>query len=176
MLTLLYVFSIIAITTVGGGYAMIPLIQQEAITIHQWITETEFVNILAVSQVTPGAIAINSATFIGFKNYHILGAIIASVGFVLPSFIIIFLIAPILKKYEKNRIRINIFNGIRPIVTGLIGAAIIVLAKKIFIIQNNISYISIFITTISFVILRFFKIKPVYTLLLCAISGVIILP
>lgn len=168
MIYLIISFATIALITVGGGYAMIPLIQEEAINVHHWITQNDFINILAVSQITPGAIAINSATFIGFKSYGLLGAILASIGLILPSTLIILIIAPILKKYEKNRLRITIFSGIRPIVTGLIASAVFLMAKSVFIFKNELSYPVMLITAITFLILRIFKPKPVVVLLLCA--------
>lgn len=174
MITIFLAFMLIASTTIGGGYAMIPLIQQEAITIHNWITETDFINILAISQITPGAIAINSATFIGYKAYGVIGGIIASIGFVLPSSLLIFLIAPLLKKYEKNSIRIRIFSGVRPVVAGLIATAVITMAKNVFSDSDGFTIKAFILTLVAFFIIRFTKIRPVYLLLSSALVGIII--
>lgn len=174
MIFLLISFSFIALITIGGGYAMIPLIQEEAINIHGWITQHDFINILAISQITPGAISINSATFIGFSSYGFLGAILASIGLILPSTIIILFLAPILKKYEKNRLRITIFSGVRPVVTGLIASAIFIMAKSVFISEDTLSYSVMMITAVGFIILRTVKIKPLFILVLCAIAGILI--
>lgn len=173
MLELILVFSLISSITIGGGYAMIPLIQKEAIYIHSWITQSDFLNILAISQITPGAIAINSATFIGYKSFGIAGGILASIGLIIPSTFFILLIAPILQKYEKNRFRKMIFTGIRPVVTGLIATSIILLAKTVYIFNDRISIVSIIITIFSLIALRLKTIHPIIVLTSCAIIGLI---
>ena len=119
LLKLFYEFFIIGLFTFGGGYAMIPLIKDTAIN-NGWLSEAEFVNFLAVCESTPGPIAVNMATYIGSTQYGLLGGIMATLGVVLPSFIIILLISIFLKKAIKNKYFTYFVNGIKPVVIGLI--------------------------------------------------------
>jgi len=116
-------FCWVGVFCVGGGYASVPLIQHQVIELHHWLTMPEFLDIFAISQMTPGPIGINAATFVGTKVAGIGGAIAATVGFVLPSFIIMIILAKLLAKYgDLGAIR-GILNGLRPAVIGLIASA-----------------------------------------------------
>ncbi|HHX24727.1 MAG: chromate transporter [Tepidanaerobacteraceae bacterium] len=115
--------------TFGGGYAMIPLIEREVVQNKKWVAAEEIVDILAVAQSMPGAIAINSATFIGNKLAGRKGGIVATVGVVMPSFLIITLIAIFFTKVQNTPIVAAVFSGIRPTVVGLISIAAIKVAK-----------------------------------------------
>jgi len=119
LLTLFWTFFKIGLFTFGGGYAMIPLIQQE-VTGNQWMTDDTLVNFIAISESTPGPFAINIATFVGASQQGILGATFATLGVVLPSFIIILLIASIFTKFEKNKYVKGAIKGITPVVCALI--------------------------------------------------------
>ena len=116
---LFYIFFYIGLFTFGGGYAMIGMIQEEVIK-HAWISEESLLDFIAISESTPGPFAINIATFIGSQTGGILGAICATVGVVLPSFIIILLVAMLMKKILKNRFVQGGLNGVRPVVISLI--------------------------------------------------------
>jgi len=116
---LFYVFFFIGLFTFGGGYAMIPLIESETIN-RGWLTEETFYNMIAISESTPGPIAVNMATFIGNQNAGFFGALLSTIGVVLPSFIIIYLIARIFTKLTDNIIVKNILNGFKGVVVGLI--------------------------------------------------------
>lgn len=109
----------IGLFTFGGGYAMIPLVKETVIN-NSWLTEDEFYNFIGVCESTPGPIAINMATFIGAETGGILGSVIATLGVVLPSFIIILLIAALLKKIIKNKHVQAFLSGVKPVVVGLI--------------------------------------------------------
>ena len=109
----------IGLFTFGGGYAMIPLVR-EAVLKYNWATESEFYNFLGICESTPGPIAINMATYIGSTQGGLLGSILATFGVVLPSFIIIVLIASILKKFIKNKYFQAFLDGVKPVVIGLI--------------------------------------------------------
>ena len=116
-------FCWVGVFCVGGGYASVPLIQHQVIELHHWLTMPEFLDIFAISQMTPGPIGINAATFVGTKVAGIGGAITATVGFVLPSFIIMIILAKLLARYgDLGAIR-GILNGLRPAVIGLIASA-----------------------------------------------------
>ena len=121
----------IGLFTIGGGYAMIPLIK-ETVLYHEWIAEGEFLDFIGLCEATPGPIAVNMASFVGFSQAGILGSVLATLGVVLPSFIIIVLVASILKKFIENRNVKNFFEGVKPIVIGLITTTGIILLLKTF--------------------------------------------
>ena len=107
----------------GGGYAMLSLIQNEVVVQHAWMTNAEFADIVAISQITPGPIAINSATYVGYTVGGVPGAIVATIGEVTPSIIVILIVAAMLAKFRDSQYVANAFYGLRPASTGLIGAA-----------------------------------------------------
>lgn len=116
-------FAKVGLFCIGGGYASMPLIQAEVVEAHQWITMNEFVDIFTISQMTPGPIGINAATFVGAKVGGIAGSIAATAGFVFPSVIIMLFLAYLYNKYgDMGAIR-GILNGLRPAVVALIGSA-----------------------------------------------------
>jgi len=119
----------IGLFTFGGGYAMIPLIEKEIVEKKKWVEREEITDILAISQSIPGAIAINSATFIGFKTSGSKGALAATLGVILPSFFIISIIAAFFSKFGNNHILKSIFSGIRPAVVALIFFAVYKVGK-----------------------------------------------
>lgn len=119
LLELFWVFFRVGAFTFGGGYAMVPLIS-DAVLDYGWMTEAEILNFLAMETVIPGPIAINMATFIGFQRAGFIGSLLATLGVVLPSFIVILLIATVLKKYMDNPRVVAVLKSIRPAVVGLI--------------------------------------------------------
>ncbi len=116
--------------TFGGGLAMLPMLQREVVTKHKWVTEEELLDIYAIGQVTPGIIAINTASLIGYKRRGIIGSIVATLGEVTPSLVLITLIASILEQFEKNVLVQHAFGGIRVAVCALIAQSVITLYKK----------------------------------------------
>lgn len=153
----------------GGGYAMLPLIEEEIIEIHGWLSTTEFVDILAVSEMTPGPIAINSATFLGYKVAGVLGSITATIAVVLPSFIVMSLIFHFIVKFKNTPYVEWIFSGIRPVVLGLIAAAAITVAKTAF-----IDIKSVIIAIILFYLVSFKKLNAILAIVLAGIFGIIL--
>lgn len=126
MLTLIQLFTTffkIGAFSFGGGYAMLPLLEEAVIKTHSWMSQTEFVDIFAISEMTPGPIAVNSATFVGYRVAGIFGAFLATTAVILPSFIIITLLFIFLNKFKNSPYVDWIFKGIRPVVLGLIAAA-----------------------------------------------------
>ena len=107
----------------GGGYAALPLIQNQVVTLHGWLSISEFTDLITISQMTPGPIAINSATFVGIKIAGVFGAIVATLGCVLPSCIIVTLIAKLYLKYRNIAVLQGILNSLRPAVVAMIAAA-----------------------------------------------------
>lgn len=127
-LILMWVFAKIALFSFGGGYAMISLIQKE-IESRGWVEAGEFADIVAISQMTPGPIAINAATYIGMKTSGIIGSIFATFGICIPSFILIIAIVNFLNRFRDNRIVNSALMGIRPVTIGLIGSAAVFFLK-----------------------------------------------
>lgn len=120
----------IGLFTFGGGYAMIPLIEKEIVEEKKWVRKEEITDILAVAQSIPGAVAINTATFIGFKIFGKKGALAATFGVILPSFIIISIIAAFFNKFGDNQVVKSAFAGIRPAVVALIAFAAVKIGKS----------------------------------------------
>ena len=121
---LFYTFFIIGLFTFGGGYAMLSLIQNEVVVNHNWITAGEFTDMVAISQMTPGPIGINSATYVGYAvSGNILGSLTATFAVCLPSFLIILAICRIYAKFKESNIFASLMKTLRPIVIGMIGAA-----------------------------------------------------
>lgn len=118
--------------TIGGGYAMLPLIEREVVDKHHWIDGQEFLDMIALAQAAPGLIAVNSAIFIGWKIYGWRGVVATVLGAVLPSFLIILLIAMVFRDIREYPMVEAIFKGVRPAVVALIVAAVIRMSKNIF--------------------------------------------
>lgn len=155
--------------TFGGGFAMIPLIEKEVIDKKGWIKEEEIIDIFALSQSIPGAIAINSATFIGYKIDGKKGAYAATLGVVLPSFFIITLIAAFFSKFQDNPLVLAAFKGIRPTVVGLIGLAAIKIAKNA--IKDKWCAL---ITAVATILVLVFDIHAIVTIIGGALIGIIL--
>lgn len=168
---LLLVYLKIGLVGFGGGYAMLSLIQEEVVTKHQWLTLQEFTDIVAVSQMTPGPIGINSATYIGYSvTGSLWGSIIATLAVMLPSFVIVLLISLSFAKIKNNQHFNAIFTGIRPAAVGLIAAAALLLCNG----ENFIDYISyaIFAVTLLFVVKKW--IHPIALIVLSGVAGYLI--
>lgn len=169
LLKLFSVFAKIGAFSFGGGYAMLPFIYKELVLKYGWITVKQYSDIIAISQMTPGAVAISYASFIGYKFGGIFGCIAASLGVILPSFIMIVLIASIFKRfYEKNIVK-AIFNGIRPGTLGLLAAAAYTITAS-----NVRDLRGTFIFFIALLALFIKKIDPIYVLLASGAIGVIL--
>ena len=168
LLTLFLTFFKIGAFTFGGGYAMIPLIEAEVQEKHNWITKDDVLEIFAIAESTPGPIAINSATFIGYKVCGVAGSVFATLGVVLPSFIIITIIAFVLQEFQSLKVVQYAFFGIRAGVLALIVKAFISMYKKV-----KKSAFAYFIAAASFLIAVFVDINLIYVIIGCAISGLI---
>ncbi len=153
-------FAKIGAFTIGGGYAMIPIIQKEVVEKRCWIEEEDFLDVLAISQSAPGLLAVNISIFLGYRLRGVKGSVVATLGSVLPSFLIILLIAMFFAGYQDNPTVIKIFKGIRPVVVALIAVPVINMAKKA---KLNIYTGALAITTM--LLISFAKVSPVYILL-----------
>ena len=178
MIELFLAFLKIGAFTFGGGYAMIAMIQSEAER-HGWLTQEELVDFVALSESTPGPLAVNMATFVGMRTEGVFGAIIATLGIVLPSFIIILIIANFFEKYKKSKAVGGIMSGLKPAVVGMIGAAFISVARTVFF-PSGISlsafssasfwiFLGLFAVTAA---LAFKKVHPIKIILLSAVIGI----
>ena len=167
-LTLLWTFFRIALFTFGGGYAMIPLIQREIVEKKKWLTDDELLEIVAVAESTPGPIAINTATFVGTRKRGFFGAFFATLGVVLPSFIIIFAIANLLSQFAHIRVVQYAFWGIRAGVLALLVKALINMAKKCR--RHIVSYL---IVLVAFVAVAVLNLSVILVLVACALVGLL---
>ena len=187
-LQLFYTFFIIGLFGFGGGYGMLSLIQTETVMHHHWLSSAEFTNIVAISQMTPGPIGINSATYCGYAAVHnmglsntmaIFGSITATFALVLPSLILMLLISKMFLKYMKTPAVQSIFMGLRPVVVGLLAAATLLLCNaenfslpSINVWQFSIS-IGLFIAT--FIGTMWLKINPTRMICYAAVAGMLLL-
>lgn len=153
--------------TFGGGYAMVPLIQRETVEKKKWINDDDILEIVAIAESTPGPIAVNSATFVGYKRAGVLGAAAATIGVVLPSFTIIYFISFVIDKFENNTAVKYAFSGIRAGVLALIIKALWTMSKKSA--KNIISFI---ITAFAFIFAAL-NINVIYIILACAVTGIV---
>ncbi len=169
LIDLFFTFCRIGGLTFGGGYAMLPIIQKEIVEEKKWATEEEVLDYYAVGQCTPGIIAVNTATFIGYKVHGIIGAIVATLGVVFPSLIIITIIAALLKNFANYSIVQHAFSGIRVVVIALIISAILKLAKTS--IKNSTTLI---IAIIAFILVAFVNLSPIYIVIAAACIGLIL--
>lgn len=175
-LELFWSFVQVGLFCVGGGYASMPLIQAQVIDVHGWLSISEFIDIFTISQMTPGPIGINAATFVGMKVAGFLGAIVATLGFVTPSFILGIILAKLFFKYGNIGVIKGILNGLRPAIVALIcsaGMSFIFLAlfntEKMPINVADIDYLGLFVLIVAFIAVR----KKVGIIKILAGSGVL---
>ena len=178
ILNLFLTFFKIGAFTFGGGYAMIPLIS-ESVLKYGWTTEKELVNFIAVSESTPGPFAVNMATYVGSTAGGFFGAVAATLGVILPSFLIILLIAKIYLKFKENKYVSGIMYGIRPAVVGLIGSAVISIGKTVFFPKGfSPDFLSaeLIISVIIFAFMFFLRMKkknPILIIVISAAAGIL---
>ncbi len=181
LLDLLWTFFKIGLFTFGGGYAMIPLIT-ESVVAKGWLETSQLIDFIAISESTPGPFAINIATFVGFNQAGILGSIFATLGVVLPSFIIIVIVAKAFSKFATNKFVLGFLRGVKPVVVGIIFSVAVS-----FILQNVFSFSfkelgdfifkwsTIIIFIVVFAMTRIWKkIHPIFIVLVSGIMGLII--
>lgn len=187
-LKLFWTFFKIGLFGFGGGYGMLSLIQMETVHNHHWLSSSEFTNIVAISQMTPGPIGINSATYCGYTAIHnaglgnalaILGSATATFSLVLPSFILMILISKMFMKYMKTKAVQSIFTGLRPAVVGLLAAATIMLLDKENFgdpVVNPWQFcISVALFIATFIGTYWLKINPIRMICYAALAGLVLL-
>ena len=156
----------IGIFTFGGGYAMIPLIQKEIVERHKWLTEEEMLDVIAIAQSCPGVFAINVSTFVGYKLQHRQGALFATLGAALPSFIIILLIAMFFRHFQDNPVVAAMFRGIRPAVVALIAVPTFNMAKS-----ARVTWFNCWIPIVSALAIWAMGVSPIVVILVAALGG-----
>lgn len=184
LLQLFYTFFKIGLFGFGGGYAMLSMIQGEVVTRYGWLSAQEFTDIVAISQMTPGPIGINSATYVGYTSLlnagyahwmGIVGSATATFAVVLPSFLLMLTISKFFLKYQKHPVVESIFSGLRPAVVGLLASAALVLMTA-----ENFSSpredlfsfaVSCVIFLAAFVGTRRYKVNPILMIVLCGLAG-----
>ncbi len=152
----------------GGGYAMLPFIQREIVTTNNWISMPEFMDVIGISQMTPGPIAINSATFVGYKIQGVCGSLAATLGVITTSFILVSIISKVLAKFKNSVVVKSALLGMRPVLIALILSAFLELAK-----ESYLDFKSIVITIIIGGLLLTKKVHPILVIVIAAILGVI---
>ncbi|MCI1647003.1 MAG: chromate transporter [Bacteroides sp.] len=160
------IFFKIGAFTIGGGYAMVPLIEEEIVAKREWITKEDFIDLLAISQSTPGVFAVNIAIFIGYKLWGMKGSIITTLGTILPSFLIILSIALFFHNFKDNVIVERIFKGIRPAVVALIAVPTFSMAKS-----AKINRYNIWIPIVSTLLIWLLDFSPIWVIIIAGTGG-----
>ena len=183
-LELFYTFFKIGLFSFGGGYGMLSVIQGEVVSRHGWLSAAEFTDIVAVSQMTPGPIGINSATYVGYTAVlnsgspewlAVMGSVVASLAVMLPSVILMLVVSRFFMKHSKNRNVEAVFKALRPTVVGLIAsAALLLMTKENFgsPAETPLQFgVSVTLFVAAFVAMKFFKVSPILILLLAGAFG-----
>lgn len=182
-LKLFWSFFQIGLFSIGGGYAALPLIKHQMVEVNNWLSLSEFADVITISQMTPGPIAINAASFVGIRIAGIPGAIISTFGCILPSCIIVLILASIYYKYRGLTAIQGILNGLRPAVVALIasaGLSLVILAiwkgSNISLNPKDLDILSVIIFSMSLFVLRKWKLNPIIVMAGAGIVGVCVYP
>lgn len=178
-LQLFWSFLQIGLFSIGGGYAAMPLIQAQVVQIHPWLNMSEFTDLVTIAEMTPGPIAVNSATFVGIRIAGIPGALIATFGCILPSLFIVSLLAFIYYRYKKLSVLQSVLASLRPAVVALIASAglsillQVALAGQVFAVEN-LNFVGLALFAAAFVLLRKFKWNPILVMCLCGVGNLLV--
>lgn len=178
-LQLFWSFLQIGLFSFGGGYAALPLIQEQVVTLHKWLELSEFTNLITISQMTPGPIAINSATFVGLKIGGLFGAVVATIGSILPACFIVSTLAYFYIKYKNVAWLQHVLSTLRPAVVAMIATAgITILMSALWgtstISLGTVRIDMVVIFLIAFVILSKFKANPITVMMMCGVAKVVL--
>ncbi len=182
VLTLLELFASffqIGLFSIGGGYAAMPLIQAQTVELYRWLTLAEYADLVTIAEMTPGPIAINSATFVGMKVAGIPGVLVATLGNVLPSFVIMVILARLYEKYRKQTMLKDVLEGMRPVVVAAIGSAGLVLLSlalgPVTAGLENLDLFAICVFVAGFIVLgcKKLRIGPILLLAIGAAAGIV---
>ena len=168
-LELFWTFFLIGAFTFGGGYAMLPLIQIEVVN-KGWLANEAVVNFIAVSESTPGPFAINMATYVGSEMGGILGAACATLGVVMPSFIIILIVAKCYDRFKNSKLVKGAMSGLKPAVIGMIGTAVLSIGRTVFVQPGLLFSAALFA---AMAVLAFKKVHPIIIICISAVAGIL---
>ena len=176
LLKLFFSFIQIGLFSIGGGYAAMPLIQAQVVEANGWLTMNEFIDLITIAEMTPGPIAVNSATFVGIRIAGIPGAVVATFGCILPSLFIVSLLSYIYTRYKNLGLLQSILSSLRPAVVALIASAgLSILLKVIFgdgaMVPENVNILGVCLFGTGFFVLRKFKWNPILVMTLCGAFG-----
>ncbi len=179
LLTMFFSFFKVGLFSIGGGYVAIPLIQSEVVDLHKWLTLNEFTDLVTIAEMTPGPIAINAATFVGNWKGGFIGSVVATFGCILPSLIIVSILAYVYYKYKNVSTLQSVLSSLRPAVVALIfSAGLTILLHVIFGAQaysfSAVQWVPVGLFACAFFILRKFKLNPIYVMLMCGAASLLI--
>lgn len=175
---LFFSFLKMGLFSIGGGYAMLPLVRQEVVK-HSWMQAGELLNFLAISESTPGSMSVNMAAYVGLKVAGIPGQIVAILGVITPSFVIMLLIAIFYDRFIRNRTISYVLKGLNPIVVGMVASAIITVGKDVFVPEGDDNALGIYTVPVSIIIfglcllLNHHKKGPILIIIVAAVSGIV---
>jgi chromate transporter len=159
----------VGLFSIGGGYAAIPLIESQVVINHAWLTMSEFTDLVTIAEMTPGPIAVNSATFVGIRIGGILGAVIATLGCIVPSLIVVSVLAFVYYKYRSADFMKRMLKVIRPVVVSLIAAAGIRILSNVAGFGGNIDWKGLILFSVAFVTMKTTKVNPVLIMVACGV-------
>ena len=174
-LTLFITFLKIGAVTFGGGQAMIPILRYEVVVRNNWLSEEEFLDLVAIAESTPGPVAVNSATYVGYKLGGVIGAAVATLAVVLPAFITILGVAIALERFYENYFVRSLLNGIRGAVIGLFAAALVTVVRGVY--KGLLPLSSVAVTVIAiavFISITIFDADPIIVIALSALAGLLL--
>ena len=165
----------------GGGYAAMPLIQEQVVTLHGWLSMGSFTDLITIAEMTPGPIAVNSATFVGMQIAGVFGAVVATLGCILPSCIVVTLLAHVYMKYRNMSLLQGTLASLRPAVVAMIAKAGVTILISYFFIDGTVNFLCqnvqvqmILFFVIAMILLRKFKLNPILAMVLCGLANVVL--
>ena len=164
----------VGLFSIGGGYAAIPIIQNQVVEKYAWLSLNEFTDLITIAEMTPGPIAVNSATFVGIKIAGILGAIVSTLAVILPSLFIVSILANLYFKYRNIDFMQKILGIIRPVIVALIASAGLAILINAIYVESEINFISLSLFILCFISIRKTKINPILAMLSCGVLYTII--
>ncbi len=156
----------IGLFTIGGGYAMIPIIEADVVEKFKWVNREEFLDLMAIAQSCPGIFAVNMSIFIGYKLKGVKGSVTCALGTILPSFLIILAVALFFQQFRENETVQSIFKGVRPAVVALIAAPTFKMGKS-----AKISLTNIWIPVVSAFLIWMLGVSPIYIIIMAGVGG-----
>lgn len=172
MMALFLVFFQIGLFSVGGGYAAMPLIQSLVVEQRGWLTMAEFTNLMTIAEMTPGPIAVNSATFVGMQLSGLPGAVVATLGCITPSLLVVTLLSYLYGRFRSGRMMQNVLGALRPVVVALIASAALSIVQVAAVQSGGgVSVVGIVLMLAAFLVLRWKKWNPILVMLLCGACG-----